>query len=171
MLVASAFFCTTAMAQVGKTTLGIGVDVGVPTGDFNLTQKIGIGGTADFGYNVGPSTALTLTAGYISFSGDEPVANVKYPAVNTIPIKAGVRYFVIPGLYLEPQLGYTSISTPSSNTSGTGGFTYAAKAGYRISNSLDLSARYEGITGKYKNTDQTYDHTFLGFRLGYNFSL
>lgn len=171
MLVASAFCCTTAMAQVGKATLGIGVDVGVPTGDFNLTQKIGIGGTADFGYNVGPSTALTLTAGYISFSGDEPVANFKYPAVNTIPIKAGVRYFVAPGFYLEPQLGYTSISTPNSNTSGTGGFTYAAKAGYRLTKSLDLSARYEGINGKHKATDHKFDFSFLGFRLGYNFGL
>ncbi|WP_207495545.1 outer membrane beta-barrel protein [Aridibaculum aurantiacum] len=164
MTVAAALFTTASYAQVGQTTLGVGLDVGVPTGDFNNTQKIGIGGTADFGYNVGTGTALTLTVGYISFSGDE-VGTFKYPAVNTIPIKAGVRYFVGPGLYLEPQLGYTSISTPNSNTSGTGGFTYAAKAGYRISNSLDLSARYEGISRNNANLN------FLGFRLGYNFRL
>lgn len=153
-----------AQAQVGRPSLGIGLEVGVPTGDLDLSQKIGIGGSADFDFNVGAGTALTLSAGYISFSGDEIANNVKLPAVNFIPIKAGVRYFVVPSLiYLEPQLGYTSISTPNSS-SATGGFTYAAKAGVRFSG-FDVSARYEGVSRNNENLN------FIGLRLGYNFSL
>lgn len=155
---------TKSNAQVGRNTLGVGFEVGVPMSDLNKTQKIGIGGTAEFAHYIGAATALTLTAGYISFSGDE-ISSFKYPAINFIPIKAGIRYAIAPSLYLEPQLGYTSINTPNSNTKATGGFTYAAKAGYMITPSLDLSARYEGISKENSNLN------FLGFRLGYNFNL
>ena len=97
--------CSTAFGQ--RPTLGIGVEVGVPAGDLNTTQKIGIGGSANFAYPVGGGTALTLSAGYISYSGDEfTVGNttVKGDALNFIPIKAGVRYQFVPnGFYLEPN--------------------------------------------------------------------
>ncbi len=157
-------FVVEATAQVGRTTFGVGFELGVPTGDLNKTQKIGVGGTGEFAYYVGKGTAVTLNAGYISFSGDQ-IGPVKLAALNFIPIKAGIRYTVAPSLYLEPQLGYTSISTPNSNTSGSGGFTYAAKAGYMLTKSLDLSARYEGVSRKNSNLN------FLGFRLGYAFGL
>ncbi len=49
---------------------------------------------------------------------------------NFIPVKIGARYRFVPGgFYFEPQLGYTSINSPGS-TKASGGFTYAANAGY-----------------------------------------
>lgn len=169
-----ALFCLMTATQTnaqskGRPTLGVGFEVGVPAGDLNATQKIGIGGTAKLALPVAAGTAITLTSGYISFSGDEYTiagATIKRPAMNFIPIKVGVRYQFVPnGFYLEPQLGYTSIGTSNSNTSATGGFTYAANAGFLINNQWDLSARYEAVSRKGNNLP------FLGFRLGYNFSL
>jgi hypothetical protein len=153
----------------GRPSLGVGFEVGVPAGDLNATQKLGIGGTAKLALPVASGTSITLSSGYISFSGDEyqvAGATIKRPALNFIPIKAGLRYQFVPnGFYVEPQFGYTSIGTPNSNTSATGGFTYAANAGFLINNSWDLSARYEAVNRKGNNLP------FLGFRLGYNFSL
>jgi hypothetical protein len=155
----------------GRPSLSIGAELGVPSGDLDETRKIGIGGTAKLAVPIGGGTALTLTSGLISFSGDEfrnvLGQTIKLKALNFIPIKAGVRHQFVPGgFYLEPQLGYTSINTPDSQGSASGGFTYAANAGYMFNNKVDLSARYEGISAK---NDVTLP--FIGFRLAYNFSL
>ncbi len=157
---------TTSYSYAQRPTLGLGFEVGVPAGDLNNTQKIGVGGSANVAFPVGGGTALTLSAGYLSYSGDE-IGSTKLPALNFIPFKAGVRHQFTPyGFYLEPQLGYTSINTPNSNTKAHGGFTYAAKAGYMINSKVDASARYEAVSLK---NDVLYPQ--LVFRLGYNFGL
>jgi len=152
-------------AQVGRPSLSIGAELGIPAGTLNNTQKIGIGGSAKAAFPVGPETDITVSAGYVSFSGVE-IGSFKYPALNFIPLKAGVRYRFIPGgFYLEPQLGYTSISA-ANNGGSTGGFTYAANAGYMINSQWDLSARYEAVSLK---NDVLYPQ--VGVRLAYSFKL
>jgi hypothetical protein len=154
----------------GRPSLSIGAELGVPQGDLDKGYKIGVGGTAKLAVPIGGGTNLTLTSGLISFSGDETTVGgitFKNKALNFIPIKAGVRHQFVPGgFYLEPQLGYTSINTPDSQGSASGGFTYAANAGFMINNSLDISARYEGISGK-----NDTNLPFIGARLAYNFKL
>ncbi|MDB5192474.1 MAG: hypothetical protein JWQ96_2037 [Segetibacter sp.] len=167
MLAVLSFVFTQSFSQV-RPSLSIGAELGVPTGDLNVTQKIGVGGSAKIAFPVGAGTALTLSGGYVSFSGDEyQVGNaiIKRPALNFIPIKAGVRYNVVPnGIYLEPQLGFTSISTQNQEGS-SGWFTYAANAGYIINNQIDIAARYEAVN---KNNTTL---PFIGFRVAYNFGL
>lgn len=162
-----AFFGTQSFSQYARPSLSLGVELGIPTGDLNGTQKIGIGGSAKAAFPVASDLDLTVSAGYISFSGDE-IGSFKYPALNFIPIKAGVRYRFAPhGFYLEPQLGYTSINTPGSSTSGKGGFTYAANAGYFFTRNWDISARFEGVSKKGNQGNLAH----VGLRLAYNFSL
>jgi hypothetical protein len=166
----SAFISSASFGQssVGRPSISIGAEIGVPAGDLNASRKIGVGGTAKAAFPVANDLDLTLQAGYISFSGDETTVGnttIKGPALNFIPIKAGVRYRFVPGgFYLEPQLGYTSLSTPGESSS-TGGFTYAANAGYMFGKNWDVSARYEAVSRKNQNLP------FVGFRLGYSFNL
>ena len=165
----SAFFCSQTMAQ-GKPSLSIGAELGIPVGDLNNTQKIGVGGSLKAAFPLFDGGAFTLSGGYISFSGDEYNGPgnliVKRPALNFIPIKAGLKYQFAPGgFYMEPQLGYTAISTPNDNTSAKGGFTYAYNIGYMINNQFDISTRYEGVSRNNSNLNH------IGFRLAYNFSL
>jgi len=163
----SVFFCSQSFGQTARPSLSIGAELGIPTGDLNASQKIGIGGSVKAAFPVTSDLDITASVGIISFSGDE-VGTVKNPALNFIPIKAGVRYRFVPhGFYLEPQLGYTSINTPNSNGSATGGFTYAANAGYFLTPNLDLSARYEGVSKKGSQGNLAH----VGLRLAYNFSL
>ena len=167
MVALAAFICSNSFAQVttaGRPSLSVGAEVGIPAGDLNNTQKIGLGGSLKALFPIFEGGALTLSAGYISFSGDE-VGNFKYPALNFIPFKAGLRYNLTPsGIYLEPQLGYTSIGTQNSNTSATGGFTYAAALGTMLQ-AIDLSVRYEGVS---RNGNTL---PFIGVRGAYNFKL
>lgn len=163
------FICSQSIAQVssaGRPSLSIGAEVGMPTGDFNASHDIGLGGSLKALFPLFDGGALTLSGGYISFSGDE-IGNtgVKRQALNFLPFKAGLRYNLTPGgVYLEPQLGYTSINTSNSNTSATGGFTYAANLGVMLQ-AIDLSVRYEGVSR------DGFTWPYLGLRAGYNFKL
>jgi hypothetical protein len=147
---------------VGRPTLSIGLEGGLPVGDFNKLFKLGIGGSVKGALPVATDLDLTLSAGYISFSGKSFPAG-KLSAFNTIPIKAGVRYRFSGGPYVEPQLGYTRASMKDAGSDGA--FTYAANVGYMFSPVLDLGVRYEAFS---KNSSTT---SFVGARLAYSFSL
>lgn len=164
------FICSHTFAQVttaGRTSLSLGAEVGIPAGDFNKTAKIGLGGSLKAIFPLFEGGALTLSGGYISFSGDEYKignTNFKHAATNLLPFKAGLRYNLSPGgVYLEPQLGYTSISY-KGGASGTGGFTYAANLGVLLQ-AIDLSIRYEGVSR------ENLKLPYLGLRGAYNFRL
>ena len=164
----SIFMCSQLFAQ-SKPTLSIGAELGIPVGDLNTTQKIGVGGSLKAAFPIFEGGAFTLSGGYIPFSGDEYSAGgvtVKRAALNFIPLKAGLRYMLTPGgVYMEPQLGYTAINTSSDNTTAKGGFTYAYNLGYMFNRQFDLSTRYEGVSRKNSNLNH------IGFRLAYNFGL
>ncbi len=169
LVVLSVFVCTQTMAQ-GRPSLSVGAELGIPVGDLDKTQKIGVGGSLKAAFPIFEGGAFTLSGGYIAFSGDENTTSngtiIKRPALNFIPIKAGLRYMLTPaGFYMEPQLGYTSINTKSENTSATGGFTYAYNIGYMLNRQIDISTRYEGVSRKNSNLNH------IGFRLAYNFGL
>lgn len=138
--------------------VSLGGEVGIPMGQLNNTQSLGLGGSAKFGLAVAHDMDITLSAGIINFSGDK-MNSFAYVSKNFIPVKAGVRYRLTPtGIYIEPQLGYTRINPTIGKTSG--GFTYAAAAGLLL-RSWDVSARYEGVS---KN-DNTLP--FAGVRIAY----
>jgi hypothetical protein len=150
------------------TALSLGAEVGIAAGTLKETQKTGIGGSIKALFPVFKGAAFTLSAGYISFSGNrDRIGNFVYPAQNFIAFKGGLKYQITPrGIYLEPQLGYTSVATANSNTSGHGGFTYAANVGVMLK-AIDLSARYEAVS-----RDRDSDHRpFFGLRAAYTFKL
>jgi hypothetical protein len=164
LIVFTAFIFSHTLGQ-GRPSLSLGAELGVPAGTLNTTQKIGVGGSAKVAFPVGSDLDITASAGYISYSGDE-VGNTKRPAMNFIPIKAGARYRFVPsGFYIEPQLGYTSVNSPGSS-GATGGFTYAANAGYIINRNWDISGRYEAISLK-----NNINYPQVVFRLAYSFGL
>jgi hypothetical protein len=167
VVVIAVFAAANSYAQketgVGRPSLSIGVDGALPLGDFKEGSNFGIGGTLKGALPVAKDLDVTLTTGFISFSGKTIEDEGKYPTVNTIPIKAGVRYRLASGPYFEPQLGYTIMSAKGFKS--TGAFTYAANVGFMFTDAIDLGVRYEAFS---KNSATT---SFLGARLAYNFSL
>lgn len=89
------------------TSLSVGVEVGIPTGDLKEGSKLGIGGSVKAAIPVITDGYVTISAGYMTFSGksiDFGGQTFKNPSLNMIPIKAGFQYRFPGGLYLEPQL-------------------------------------------------------------------
>ena len=122
---------TFAQSANANPSLSIGLEVGFPTGDFNTGSNVGIGGSAKLAIPVVTNGAVTLSAGYMSFSG-KTIVGYKLPTVNLIPFKAGFRYRFSSGFYVEPQLGITSVKAKGYNSESD--FTYAGNIGYLIAN-------------------------------------
>jgi hypothetical protein len=157
-----------AHAQTGNNQVGIGAEVGIPTGDFGDAFNPGFGASVKGLYGVGSAGQVTLTLGYTIFKEkEESGVNLK---ASILPIMAGYRHN-FSGLYLEPQIGYGSYGLHAkymgeSESESEGGFTWAAGLGYAM-NGLDISARYQ--SGKLEDADSPF--SLVGIRIGYNFSL
>lgn len=167
LVLASVFALSAANAQTGKNQLGIGVDLGLPMGDFADGAKLGIGGSAKYLHGVGDAGQVTLTAGYISFKAKDLDAD-ESGSTSLLPILVGYRHN-FNGFYVEPQVGYSNLKVKysfggDSYSASTGGFAYAVGVGYAMAEGLDLGARYQAVS-----KDGTI--SFIGFRVGYNFSL
>lgn len=165
-IVAASF--TGAHAQTGNNQVGIGAEIGLPTGDFGDAFKPGFGASLKGLYGVGTSGQATLTVGYSVFKEkEESGVNL---STSILPIMAGYRHN-FNGLYIEPQIGYASYGAKvefmgEEDSDSEGAFTWAAGVGYTF-NGLDISARYQ--SGKLKDADSPF--SLVGIRIGYNFSL
>ena len=142
----------------GGNSLSIGAELGIPmSSEFKQYFSVGFGGSAKAAFGIFEGGAVTLSAGYMTFSGKDG-NTTKF---NVVPVKAGLRYNLGSGVYAEPQLGMSFRSFAGESTSA---FTYAFGVGTIINNQIDIGVRYEAIT---KNgTDG-----FLGARVAYNFGL
>ncbi|NRF40988.1 outer membrane beta-barrel protein [Pedobacter foliorum] len=149
-------------AQAAEPRLGIGLDLGLPIGDFGDFANYGVGGSILYQHPVSTSLNITGNVGYIKFNGKQTIGTLKYMQ-SFIPIKVGARYFLTQNIYGTAEVG-SSIAT----TSGSGAsFIYTPGLGFEIpvssNGSLDIGARYESWT---KNTGTI---SFIGIRAGYNF--
>ncbi|WP_255154742.1 outer membrane beta-barrel protein [Ferruginibacter sp. HRS2-29] len=159
-------FAVIAIASLGASAqsnlkFGIGVDGQLPIGDFNDAYKIGFGGSVKANYSLDATLDLTLSAGYISFSGkDIPNTNLKYANFDMIPVLAGIEYnFGASKVYASAQLGAGFGTKSGSKTA----FAYAPGVGYKFTPNLDLLLKYTGYSYK-GGTNST-----VGLRLGYTF--
>ena len=171
----TAFFVATcligAKAQSGNNQIGVGVNVGIPTGDFGDAFGVGIGGYVKGLLGVGSAGQVTLTTGYTSFGMKdefEQALGVEKASATVIPILLGYRHN-FSGFYAEPQIGYNILGARAkaagvTGTDSEGQFAWAIGFGYVVSN-FDIGARYESM---HKDGSST---AFVGFRVGYNFSL
>jgi hypothetical protein len=144
-----------AFSQKGSG-FSVGLELGMPMGDFSNFSKIGFGGSAKYHHALSDKGNLTGTVGYTSFSSKTDGAG----STGLLAIKAGYQLKFDGGLYVEPQLGYGSFSGGGTSV---GGLIYGGGVGYVINNMIDLSARYESVSV----TGGTF--SFIGIRAAYFF--
>jgi hypothetical protein len=171
------------LAQEGQMKLGVGVELLLPSGNFGDIAGTGIGGTANFLYQLNNQISLSGTAGYISWGGKSfDVGFGKYEyAYSAIPILVGGRYYFTEGdarVYGSAEIGMymlsATVTVPSYSLYGytvAGGestvssseFTIAPGIGYEMkigdNMNLDLTAKYLMIS----------DANNLNVRAGVNF--
>ena len=169
-IVAIAF---SANAQDSKTDkplkFSVGVEAGLPLGDFKEVSKFGIGGSVQGEYAVMESLGLTLNAGFLSFGGKtvdiSGLGSFKYGTTILIPVLAGAKYHFTEKVYAHAQLGVSFLSykedgEPNSSSSA---FTYAPGIGVMATDNIDILLKYQAAS----KSGSTL--SFLGLRVAYTF--
>ncbi|RFZ90524.1 hypothetical protein D0C36_22355 [Mucilaginibacter conchicola] len=139
--------------------LDVGAEALRPLSAANDFYDIGIGGTARLNYGLTDKLAVTLTSGYYHFNY-KGSGNYNLYDVNIIPIKAGLKYFLIPNVYVNGEAGVGLGRTPINYTKTiiSGGFGWVYKG-------LDVGLKYENNFGRYDGFKN------IGLRVGYGFKL
>lgn len=142
--------------------LGVSINPGMSLGD---KTGFALGADARLQQNIADNVSWILTAGYTHFFNrtfDIPAGTGTAPAsvgYGFIPLKAGLKVFVVPKLYAAGEAG-AAYST--KNTDKNFSFVYAPSIGTIIGNNIDLSLKYEDFTIN-NNTKQ------LALRVAYGF--
>ncbi|GAB1462446.1 outer membrane beta-barrel protein [Pedobacter sp.] len=152
---------------MGGSKIGVGADFAFPMGDFGDKYNFGVGGSLNFQAPIANKLNFVGEAGYLSFTGKEYTTlgvTVKAPTFGTIPVKAGLRYFLAENFYAQGQVG-AAFSTESG---GGTSFVYAPSLGVEFpvadKMAIDFGARYEG----WSNNGSI---SFIGLRAALNFGL
>jgi hypothetical protein len=161
---AAALFSTSNVkaqtTPVSAWRFGIGLETGVPTGQEASRGTFELGGTARLQYGVSNNLAITLTSGLYNFFGkDIPGTNTKYPDLDVIPLKAGIKAFVAPNIYFGAEAGAGFVQN-NGNTK----LLLSPAVGY-ANKHWDVGVRYENFSG------QDVSYGLVGLRLAYAFSL
>lgn len=104
-----ASFAQKSPSSGSKNKLGIGLEFGLPLGDFGDEYSIAFGGAGKFERKVSKQFGVTVTAGYTSLYFKKNLVEGWFDedAVGVVPIKAGGKYYfgAAQNIYLEGEVG------------------------------------------------------------------
>jgi hypothetical protein len=165
-IVAALFTGNQAKAQTTPAKawrLGLGIDAAVPTGSATIGANFILGGNARLQYGVNNNFALTLTGGADHFlTKIIPGTNMRYASYGVIPVKAGIKWFFVPGIYFGAETGLAE--EVSSQRLGPARFDWSPSLGYANAH-WDISGRYENFSGTGTN------YGMVALRVAYGFAL
>lgn len=158
--VVAVFGLSSAMAQ----NFSAGVNVGLPMGDVQDSYTLNIGVELNYLWEVSEKFDAGLTAGYSHFLGDTvdlgAFGSFDVEDAGFLPIGGAARFNVSEDFTLGADLGYAVGISPDGND---GGFYYAPKLQYGVSESLDIVLAYKGVS--------VDGGTFSSLNLGVEFGL
>jgi hypothetical protein len=165
----------TSSAQ-GGVILSVGVDAGIPTGNLNNGYNWNIGGSLQADIPVASQLFVTVNAGYNSIQGKDNAfgSGLTAPNIQLLPVKAGLKYFVIPNLYVQGEAGAAFLLNKSDlEDNKSAAFVYAPQIGVQFplggKSFIDAGVRYEAST-KYNSDVDNSKVNFFGLRVAYAFA-
>ena len=151
--------------------LSIGADGGIPVGSLNTGYNWSFGGSiqGDFPI-VKDQLYATLNSGYNAIFAS---SQYNIPDIHLIPVKAGLKYFIIKQVYIQGEAGVSFlINKRDLGADNTAVFVYAPQAGVLLNvggkNYIDAGFRFES-NQKFFNGGNTAN--FLALRIAYAFNL
>ncbi len=154
-----------AMAQkdTKKSSVGFGIEAGIPVGSYSNVYTFDAGLTVRFSYHAGPGFA-TLTTGALGFF-PKKVQGQSEKAGLQIPVRAGYKYIFQQHYFVMGEIGFVSTRTYYSSQGkvqsvSQSSFLAAPSAGVQF-NACEISIRYEA--------HPSYGGGTLGARIGFNF--
>ncbi|PUZ24632.1 hypothetical protein GA0116948_105272 [Chitinophaga costaii] len=161
-----------------KWIYSVGVDAGIPIGDFHDYYDWSLGGSLEANLAIiQRKLYVSLNAGYSNvFAKDDVVPGVKGQDLSLIPIKAGLRYYpfnTVSKLYVQGLAGVSILANKSDvGADKSAAFAYAPQIGYLFQlgknhNYLDVAVKWEG-TSKFADGDAS-EYNNLGLHVAYAF--
>ena len=154
-------FLTGALALFGlmnaqKTEPGfrLGVNAGIPVGDFGKFTTFTAGVDLAYLYPLAENFRLGVATGYSHYFGKKTTydlwilgkRDVKVPDVGVIPVAATAEFvFGDSHVFLGADLGY-AFFTKTEKGADSGSFYYQPKLGYSFDKRHDLYFSYKGFT-------------------------
>src|SRR5436190_23985552 len=99
-------------------SLGAGIRLGLPVGDFADVSSFGVGGELQVEYGFSEMFSGIFTTGYSSFFGkdyDTGLGTVKTDATGYIPIIIGARVYPSATFFIGAQVGYGRLTGRGSS--------------------------------------------------------
>ena len=164
------FFTAINLKAQTLSSISIGSEFGLPSGNFVSLSEIGLGASIKADFPVSTEFAITFSGGIMNFFGKRnPLINVR--DLTYIPVKAGLKYQLGEHFYAEGQLG---AGLPANSGQKTV-FVWSPGIGNQFNlsgkNKLDLGIRYEAWTGKNETRiigiNSTNSKGFVGVRFAY----
>lgn len=157
LIIAMLLACGMAsQAQLKRFSLGPYVEAGFPVGDFGDINKTGIGVGLNADIKLVAGFGATGSVGYMRFGGKD-VGNTKFPAMQAIPVRVGLKYKLISILYVKLEGGVANFVGDYDGTA----FLLSPGVGIRVLG-LDVQAKYE-------NWFRESGLGFFGLKAGFNF--
>lgn len=162
--------------DANKFRLGVGLELGAPTGNAHDISNFELGGTARLQYGLSSNVALMLTSGYYNFFGktytstftdatSTTTITVKGRSLGMIPVKAGFKAFFAQNLYFSGEAG-AGFEVHSIVADGEKDTKLILSPGVGFANKTwDVGVRYENFSGQ----DNSYG--LVGLRVAYGFGL
>jgi hypothetical protein len=174
---------TKTSASSNGVILSIGVDAGIPTGKLSDSYNWNIGGSVQAALPIAQNLFVTLNAGYNSIQGKNDVRvltpngalNVDVTNIQLLPVKAGLKYFVVPNFYVQGEAGAAfALNKSDVGFDKSAAFIYAPQIGYQFAlggkRFIDAGVRYEASTKFNSNVDDSKVN-FFGLHVAYAFGL
>lgn len=145
-----AAFAVFAFASVNAQEFKAGVSAALPMGDAGDVSSFGVNLDVSYLWEVSEDFKAGVASGYQHYFGSEEdvtlfgqTVTVEYDDFGFLPIAAAGRYAVSEEFTLGADLGYAIGLSPDGND---GGFYYAPKVQYSISDNLDIVLAYKGVS-------------------------
>ncbi|MGN8055050.1 outer membrane beta-barrel protein [Pedobacter sp. 22163] len=136
---------------VSPTRFSVGVDAGLASGRLNTNYNWSLGGSIQADIPLSSNSLFaTLNAGYTTVFADKNLSPAPED-INLIPVKAGLKYFLINDIYVQGEAGVSFILNKKDvGYSNSASFLYAPQVGILIpvgeKNRIDAGVRYESNT-------------------------
>ena len=129
----------TGSAQLKGFSLGPFAEAGWPTGDFQQTNTNGLGAGLGADIRLG-KIGITGSVGYMHFGGktiNKGGGDIIMPAVNAVPVRAGLKYRLAAGIYTKLESGVAKFAGTNESA-----LIFSPGIGVRILG-MELQAKYE----------------------------
>ena len=169
---------TTSTTTTGPTGIrySIGVDGGLPIGNFKNTNNWILGGSVQADIPVVSNQLfVTVNAGYDNVFAKKTVDGISssQPNIQLLPVKAGLKFFPVSNFYIQGEAGVAfALNKSNEGFDKSAAFVWAPQIGYQFQlgggNYIDAGVRYEASTDFVTN-DNDSKAKFIGLRVAYGF--